>query len=130
LKISKGLKGSGELVKLIKDSNALLNVQITSDNRTLNTKDFEPNLTEVGSDQVLTMRLKAGANEYLEYKYVLKADDYMLDFDIQSQGLSKVLNTSKPLSLEWNLKTYTNEKSTSYGYSELYFEHKDGKAII
>jgi hypothetical protein len=27
------------------------------------------------------MRLKAGANEYLEYKYVLKADDYMLDFD-------------------------------------------------
>jgi YidC/Oxa1 family membrane protein insertase len=77
------------------------------------------------------MRLKAGANEYLEYKYVLKADDYMLDFDIQSQGLSKVLNTSKPLSLEWNLKTYTNEKSTSYEnrYSEL-FEHKDGKAII
>jgi YidC/Oxa1 family membrane protein insertase len=57
------------------------------------------------------MRLKAGANEYLEYKYVLKADDYMLDFDIQSQGC-KVLNTSKPLSLEWNLKTYTNEKST------------------
>jgi YidC/Oxa1 family membrane protein insertase len=31
------------------------------------------------------MRLKAGANEYLEYKYVLKADDY-IDFDIQSQG--------------------------------------------
>jgi YidC/Oxa1 family membrane protein insertase len=64
-KIFKGLKGSGELVKLIKDSNALLNVQlITSDNHTLNTKDlfFEPNLTEVGSDQVLTMRLKAGAN--------------------------------------------------------------------
>jgi YidC/Oxa1 family membrane protein insertase len=44
----------------------------------------------------------------------------MLDFDIQSQGLNKVLNTSKPLSLEWDLKTYTNEKSTSYEnrYSE------------
>jgi YidC/Oxa1 family membrane protein insertase len=103
---------------------------ITSDNRTLNTKDFEPNLTEVGSDQVLTMRLKAGANEYLEYKYVLKADDYMLDFDIQSQGLSKVLNTSKPLSLEWNLKTYTNEKSTSYGYSELYLSIRMEKRLF
>jgi YidC/Oxa1 family membrane protein insertase len=33
----------------------------------------------------------------------------MLDFDIQSQGLNKVLNTSKP-NLEWDLKTYTNEK--------------------
>jgi YidC/Oxa1 family membrane protein insertase len=56
------------------------------------------------------MRLKAAANEYLEYKYVLKADDYMLDFDINSQGLNKVLNVSKPLQLEWDLKSYTNEK--------------------
>jgi YidC/Oxa1 family membrane protein insertase len=126
-------KGSGELVKLIRDNNANLNVQlITSDNRTLNTKDlfFEPNVTKSGSDQVLTMRLKAGANEYLEYKYVLKVDDYMLDFDIHSQGLNKVLNSSKPLNLEWDLKTYTNEKSTSYEnrYSELYFEHENGKS--
>jgi YidC/Oxa1 family membrane protein insertase len=46
LKNFKGLKGSGELVKLIKDSNALLNVQlITSDNRTLNTKDLFLNQT-------------------------------------------------------------------------------------
>ena len=61
----------------------------------------------MGENQILTMRLKAGANEFLEYKYVLKANDYMLDFDIRSQGLNKVLNTSKPLDLEWNLKTYT-----------------------
>jgi hypothetical protein len=30
------------------------------------------------------MRLKAGPNEYLEY--VLKANDYMLDFDVQSKS--------------------------------------------
>jgi YidC/Oxa1 family membrane protein insertase len=54
----------------------------------------------------------------------------MLDFDIQSQGLNKVLNTSKPLNLEWDLKTYTNEKSISYEnrYSELYYEHEEGKS--
>ena len=126
-------KGSGQLVELIKDNNANLNVQLlTSDNRTLNTKDlfFEPTLTKNGEDQILSMRLKAGANEFLEYKYVLKANDYMLDFDIQSQGLSKVLNTSKPLNLEWDLKTYTNEKSISYEnrYAELYYEHEDGKS--
>ncbi|TDE02351.1 membrane protein insertase YidC [Flavobacterium hiemivividum] len=126
-------KGSGELVALIKDNNANLNVQlITSDNRTLNTKDlfFEPNLTKVGSDQVLSMRLKAGASEYLEYKYVLKADDYMLDFVIHSKGLNKVLNSSKPLNLEWDLKSYTNEKSISYEnrYAELYYEHEEGKS--
>jgi YidC/Oxa1 family membrane protein insertase len=127
------VEGSGELVKLIKDNNANLNVQLlTSDNRTLNTKDlyFEPTLTKNGEDQILSMRLKAGANEYLEYKYVLKADDYMLDFDIHSQGLNKVLNASKPLKLEWDLKSYTNEKSmtTENRYSEMYYEHEDGKS--
>ncbi|MFQ3173794.1 MAG: YidC/Oxa1 family membrane protein insertase [Flavobacterium sp.] len=127
------VEGSGELVKLIKDNNANLNVQLlTSDNRTLNTKDlyFEPTLTKNGSDQILSMRLKAGANEYLEYKYVLKADDYMLGFDIQSQGLNKVLDSSKPLKLEWDLKSYTNEKSmtTENRYSEMYYEHEDGKS--
>jgi YidC/Oxa1 family membrane protein insertase len=41
---------------------------------------------------------------------------------IQFTGLSKVLNTSKPLSLEWNLKTYTKEE---YYYAEnRYSEHK------
>ncbi|MFV8344267.1 membrane protein insertase YidC [Flavobacterium sp. XS2P39] len=125
-------KGSGKLVELIKDNNADLNVQLlTSDNRTLNTKDlfFEPTLTKVGADQVLSMRLKAGANEFLEYKYVLKPNDYMIGFDIRSQGLNKVLNTSKPLDLEWNLKTYRNEKSVAYEnrYTEIYFEHEEGK---
>lgn len=131
-KFEKFKKGSGELVELIKDNNADLNVQLlTNDNRTLNTKDlfFEPTLTKSGEDQILSMKLKAGANEFLEYKYILKPNDYMVGFDIRSQGLNKVLNTSKPLDLEWNLKSYRNEKSISYEnkYTEIYFEHKDGK---
>ena len=125
-------KGSGQLVKLISDNNANLNLQLlTSDSRTLNSKDmyFEPTLTKIGADQVLSMKLKAGANEFLEYKYVLKPNEYMIDFDIRSQGLNKVLNTAKPLDLEWNVKTYRNEKSVSYEnrYTEIYFEHEDGK---
>lgn len=131
-KFEKFKKGSGELVELIKDNNADLNVQLlTNDNRTLNTKDlfFEPTITKVGEDQILSMKLKAGANEFLEYKYILKPNDYMVGFDIRSQGLNKVLNTSKPLELEWNLKSFRNEKSISYEnkYTEIYFEHKDGK---
>ena len=93
-------KKSGQLVSLIKNNNADLNIQLqTNDNRVLNTKDlyFEPTLTKVGADQILSMKLKAGANEYLEYKYILKPKDYMVGFDVRSQGLNKVLNTSKPL---------------------------------
>lgn len=125
-------KGSKQLVELIKDNNANLNIQLqTTDNRTLNSKDlfFEPTLTKVGADQILSMRLKAGANEFLEYKYILKPNDYLVGFDIRSQGLNKVINSSKPLDLEWNLKTYRNEKSISYEnrYAEIYYEHEDGK---
>ncbi|UQD56393.1 membrane protein insertase YidC [Flavobacterium sp. K5-23] len=125
-------KGSGELVELIKDNNANFNIQLlTSDNRTLNTKDlfFEPTLTKNGADQILSMRLKAGENEFLEYKYVLKPNEYMIDFDIRSQGLNKVLNTSKSLDLQWDLKTNRNEKSVSYEnrYTEVAYQYEEDK---
>jgi len=131
-KYEKYKKGSGELVELIKNNNASLSIALqTVDNRVLNTKDlfFEPTLTKVGENQVLSMKLKAGANEYLEYKYVLKPNDYMVDFDLRSQGLSKALNTSKAADLEWDLKTYRNEKSVTYENqnAEIYFEYEDGK---
>ncbi|HMK06173.1 MAG TPA: membrane protein insertase YidC, partial [Flavobacterium sp.] len=125
-------KGSGQLVELIKDNNSDLNISLqTTDNRTLNTKElfFEPTLTKVGTNQILTMRLKAGANEFLEYQYVLKPSEYMIDFNVRSQGLSKVLNTSKPLEMEWALKAYRNEKGVAYEnrYAEIDFLYKDGK---
>ena len=125
-------KGSGKLVELIKDNNTNLNITLqTADNRSLNTKDlyFEPSLSKVGEDQILSMKLKAGADEFLEYKYILKPNDYMIGFDVRSQGLNKVLNTAKPLDLQWTMKTFRNEKSISYEnrYTEVYFEHKEGK---
>ncbi|WP_343623560.1 membrane protein insertase YidC [Flavobacterium lindanitolerans] len=125
-------KGSGELVKIIKDNNAKLNIELkTQGNLVLNTKDlyFEPTLTKEGENQVLSMRLKAGPEQYLEYRYVLKPKEYMLDFSIRTQGLSKVLQTSNPLPLEWTMKTYRSEKSISYEnrYTELVYEYENGK---
>ena len=125
-------KNSGQLVKLIKDNNASFNLQLqTKDNRVLNTKDlfFEPTLSKVGENQILSMKLKAGPNQYLEYKYVLTPKKYLVDFDVRSQGLSTVLNTAKPIDLQWDLKSFRNEKSISYEnrYAEIYFEYEDGK---
>jgi YidC/Oxa1 family membrane protein insertase len=75
------------------------------------------------------MKLRAGANEYLEYRYIVKPNDYMIGFDVRSQGLNKVLNTSKPLDLEFDTKSFRNEKSISYEnrYAEIYFEHEGDK---
>jgi YidC/Oxa1 family membrane protein insertase len=125
-------KNSNQLVALIKDNNANFNLQLqTKDNRVLNAKDlfFEPTLTTVDGNQVLSMKLKTSENAFLEYKYVLKPKNYMLDFDIRSQGLNTALNSSKTADLQWDLKTYSNEKSISYEnrYAEIYFEHEEGK---
>jgi YidC/Oxa1 family membrane protein insertase len=125
-------KDSNKIVEIIKDNNANLNLTInTKDNRVLNTKDlyFEPTLTKEGENQVLTMRLKAAVSEYLEYRYVLKPNDYMLDFAIRSQGLNSVINTAKPIDLEWELKAYRNEKSITYEnrYTDIHYEFEDGK---
>lgn len=125
-------KNSKKAVQIIKDNNASLDITLnTTDNRSLHTKDlyFEPKLTTEGKNQVLTLQLKAGPDQFLEYRYVLKPNEYMLDFAIRSQGLEKVVNTSKPLDLEWQLKTFRNEKSISYEnrYTELVYEYEDGK---
>jgi YidC/Oxa1 family membrane protein insertase len=115
---------------LIKDNNALLNLTFsTNDGRTLHTKDmyFEPVLSKDGENQVLEMRLKTDDNKYLAYRYVLKPNDYMLDFSVQSHGLSNVINTSEKINLDWNLKTQRTEKSVKYEnqYTELDYM-KDG----
>ncbi len=125
-------KHSGELVQLIKDQNANFNIQLfTKDNRVFNTEDlfFEPTLTKEGENQVLSMRLKASENQFLEYRYVLKPDNYMLDFSIRTQGLNNIVDVSKTPELNWEMKTYRNEKSIAYEnrYVRLYYEHDKGK---
>jgi YidC/Oxa1 family membrane protein insertase len=125
-------KGSGQRVELINKNNAALNLQFkTADNRLLNTKDmyFEPVRSKEGQNEVLTMRLKAGANQFLEYRYVLKPDEYMLDFSIRSQGLAQIVDTSKPLDLEWSMKTFRNENSVTFEnrYTNLAYEYEEGK---
>ncbi len=125
-------KDSGELVQLIKDHNANFNIQLfTKDNRVFNTEDlfFEPTLTKEGENQVLSMRLKASENQFLEYRYVLKPDNYMLDFSIRTQGLNNIVDVSKTPELNWVMKTYRNEKSISYEnrYVRLYYEYDKDK---
>ena len=125
-------KGSGKAVQIIKNNNANLNLTLTTkDGKVVNTKDlyFEPKFTKEGKNQVLTMQLKTGENQFLEYRYVMKDNDHMLEFSVRTQGLENVLNTSKGSNLEWNLKTYRNEKSVSYEnrYTELIYEYEGGK---
>ncbi|MEO9893728.1 membrane protein insertase YidC [Aurantibacter sp.] len=119
-------------VYLVKDGNASFGLTFTtSDNRTLNTNDlyFEPSLTNNGDNQVLSMKAKIATNEFLEYRYEMKPDDYMVDFTIRSQGLNGVIKGDKPIALEWFLKGIRHSKSVKYEnrYTEMMYNYEDGK---
>src|SRR5699024_12138936 len=95
------------------DANASLGLQFTSENRILNTTDlfFEPELISTEDSQILTMRVKASDNRYLEYRYELPNDSYMMDFSIRTVGMDGMLNTNQPIPIDWEFRVYRQAKS-------------------
>ncbi|MEW7280753.1 membrane protein insertase YidC [Aquimarina sp. 2201CG1-2-11] len=120
-------------VYLIKDGkNASFNINFgTTDNRILNTKDlfFTPSVTKNGEHTILSMKLKVSESQFLEYRYELKPNDYMVDFTIRSQGLQKVINSSQNINLDWKLQGIRHAKSASYEnrYTEVLYEYDGDK---
>ena len=119
-------------VYLVKDGNSDFGLQFTTtDNRVLNTSElfFEPDLRQDGENTVLSMRAKAGPEQYLEYRYTLKPKEYLLDFDIQTRGLNGVLNSNQPVALNWKLRGIRHNKSVQYEnrYTRLTYRHEEDK---
>ncbi len=120
-------------VYLIKDGkNASFNINFgTTDNRILNTKDlfFEPSVTKNGENTILSMKLKVSDSKFLEYRYELKPNDYMLDFTIRSQGLQQVINNGQTINLDWKLQAIRHAKSASYEnrYTDIHYEFEGDK---
>lgn len=119
-------------VYLVKDGNASFGLNFsTSDNRVLSTKDlyFEPSISKSGDSQVLSMKAKVASDKFLEYRYEMKPNDYLVGFSVRSQGLNGVLNSNQPINLEWELKGIRHNKSVKYEnrYTEMMYNYEDGK---
>lgn len=119
-------------VYMVKDGNASFGINFTSsDNRILNTKDlfFEPSVSQSGDNQVLSLKAKISDSRFLEYRYEMKPNDYMVDFTIRSQGLNGAINSGRPIDLEWDLKGIRHNKSVQYEnrYTRLTYNHDGGK---
>ena len=119
-------------IYLVKDNNSAFNITFsTSDSRIQNTQDhpFQPSVSKSGDNTVVSMKLKFSESEYLEYRYELKPNDYMIDFSIKSEGLNGVFNTSQPIAIDWKQKSIRHAKSVSYEnrYTRLTYRHDDDK---
>jgi YidC/Oxa1 family membrane protein insertase len=119
-------------IYMVQNDNSAFNINFgTSDNRILNTQDlpFQPTVSKSGNNTVVSMKLKVSESAYLEYRYELKPNDYMIDFSIKSQGLNGVFNTSQPIVLDWKQKGIRHAKSISYEnrYTRLTYMHDEDR---
>jgi YidC/Oxa1 family membrane protein insertase len=132
VKLKKHTNFNEGAIYLIKDNNSSFNLNFgTTDNRILNTKDvnFTPKVFKNGENTIVSFKLMVSESKFLEYKYVLKPKEYMLDFSINSQGLDQVINSSKAVDLEWTLKTISHDQSVSYEnrYTRLTYSYDGGE---
>lgn len=107
-----------------------------ADNKAIDTQDLFfttdagfDNIDASSSQKELSMKLKASDDQYLEYKYTLAPDSYMLDFDIKVIGLNNIIARSqKDLSFNWQADIYGKEKGRQNEdmYSALYYKYNEG----
>ena len=121
-------------IYLINNKNTAFNLSFaTTDNRNLNTQDlyFQPTVTKNGENTVVSMKLKVSESEFLEYRYEILPNNYMMNFTIRSQGLNNVINTSQDVNLDWKLKTKRHDQSISYEnrYTRLTYQHDNKNKI-
>jgi YidC/Oxa1 family membrane protein insertase len=119
-------------IYLIKEENSVFNLNFKTLNNTLvNTRNqfFRSSEYVIDDNKVIVMKLIISENQYLEYKYIIKPDDYMIDFSISSKGLNNVINTQDDYDLTWDYKSLRNSKSIEYEnrYSRLTYEYETDK---
>lgn len=77
----------------------------------------------------ISMRLMAGDGKYLEYKYTLAYNSYLVGFDINMNGLNNVVTTNlNYLNFNWNITVPRQEKKSQYGedsYTTIYYKYMD-----
>ena len=82
-------------------------------NRSIATNNlyFEPQtrLNDIRVDRdsaSLIMRLKAGENAWIEYRYTMKPDDYMMGFDVKMVNMNQLISANQTV-IDFNWQTYS-----------------------
>lgn len=74
----------------------------------------------------LTMRLMVDADRYIEYRYVLDPEDYMVDFRVVLVSMQDVIDPSTTsLDIDWEIYAIQQEqvKKNENQYTTIYYRH-------
>jgi YidC/Oxa1 family membrane protein insertase len=90
----------------------------TADNKAVQTNDlyFRPvgdnrTFNSESQPQSVVLRLMAGEDKYIEYKYTLAPDKYMVDFDVTFKSMESIIGSNQnSLTLDWRMYIPQQEK--------------------
>ncbi len=70
------------------------------------------------TDSSVTMRLAFTADKYIDFKYLLRHDSYMLDLFIDAHNMDDILSTKKDIEIDW--KQLARQQEPGYDFEQRY----------
>ncbi|PKQ67943.1 membrane protein insertase YidC [Labilibaculum manganireducens] len=114
------------------EKNSKFGLTFYSENKPMNTQDLffvEANgadaVDATSSEKGVSMRLMVGDDKYIEYKYTLAPDSYMVDFTVNLVGMQDVISrNSNFVTFNWQEDIPGQEKGRKFEnqYTALYYK--------
>lgn len=93
----------------------------------INTSDYNFSYEEVERGKIKSVIMKLVISEFqsISFEYKIPESGYMIDFNINSSGLSSLLNNDENITLNWSLDAFRQAKSVDYEnrYSQLLYQY-------
>jgi len=93
----------------------------------INTSDYNFSYEEVERGKIKSVIMKLVISEFqsISFEYKIPESGYMIDFNINSTGLSSLLNNDENITLNWSLDAFRQAKSVDYEnrYSQLLYQY-------
>ena len=116
-------------VTLFDMTDSSLNLLFYNQKQTIQTKDYYFSIVNP-TDSSVTMRLAADSLSYIDLKYIMHSNSYLVDFIIEAVGMDgKLAAGNKTVDLEWSQRARQIEKGYTYEnrLSELTYKVKGDK---
>ena len=100
-------------VMLFNGDDVSMNFLFYNKKETIQTDEYY--FTEVNrTDSTVTMRLAADSASYIDFKYAMHSDTYLIVFTIDAVGMENKLASTKYVDIEWSQRARQIEKGYTY----------------
>ncbi len=122
---------------LFENNENIFNLSFSAKNNRINTSDLffenisgKPVIDASTNKQSVTLRVNAGEGKYIEYKYTLQPESYLLKYDVRFYGLENdIASNASYIDILWKAKSRRQEKGAKWENQNttIYYKTKTGE---